>query len=86
MEGQQKGLKWQWAWGKVVRAVADWKRQQMEMRKLDWAVEKSVRFGIFFGMVVVVPWRFGVVGFGLLRQRWVRKIDKAVELVESNGR
>ena len=48
MEGQQKGLKWQWAWGKVVRAVADWKRQQMEMRKLDWSVEKSVRFGIFW--------------------------------------
>ena len=45
----------------------------------------EVRY-FFFGMVLVVPWRFGVVGFGFLRQRWVRKIDKAVELAESNGR
>ena len=51
------------------------------IRQLNWQ-----RGLVFFGMVVVVPWRFGVVGFGFLRQRWVRKIDKAVELAESNGR
>ena len=57
----------------------------MEMRKLDWAVEKSGRFGIF------LVW-FWLCGGGLellvlvLWQRWVRKIDEAVELAESNGR
>ena len=41
MEMQQKELRLQWAWSKVIRAVADWKRQQMGMRKLAEAVGQS---------------------------------------------
>ena len=44
MEGQQKELRQQWAWGEVIRTQTEWKRWQMEMRKLDWAVEKSERW------------------------------------------
>ena len=44
LEGQQKELRRQWAWGKVIRTVADWKRQQMGMRKVAEAVETSGRW------------------------------------------
>ena len=43
LEGQQKELMWQWTWSKVIRTEADWKRQQMEMGKLEEAVENSER-------------------------------------------
>ena len=40
---QQKELRLQWAWSKVIRTEADWKRQQMGMRKLAEAVGQSER-------------------------------------------
>ena len=43
--GQQKELRRQWAWGKVIRAVADWKRQQMGMRELAEVVRQSEKSG-----------------------------------------
>ena len=41
---QQKELRQQSGWGRVIRTVADWKRQQMGMRKVAEAVEKSGRW------------------------------------------
>ena len=83
LEGQQKELRLQWTWSKVIRTEADWKRQQMEngedgrgggeLREVLEGQEKELRRQWARGKVIraVADWK--------RQQMGMRKLEEAVE-------